>query len=151
MHDDSQRGGMYSNPRRQYSNYADNKSQNYSPSTSYNYNPAAGNMGNNGQMSQMQRRRPEQAPRFKRETINYSEKLVRQNNIIIKLLQEISDKLSNYGGVAGSTQAIQNDLAALESAHVEGQVEYDAASQESNNPAASAEHDEHFQENKEPE
>ncbi len=63
------------------------KSPNYSPSTSYNYSPQTGYAGN----SQMyQRRRPE---RFRREGPSPYDRLARQNDIIIRLLKEIRDRL----------------------------------------------------------
>ena len=58
----------------------------YSPSTSYNY----GHHGGYNGMQQHPRRR---ADRFKRETINQSDKLVKQNDLIIRLLKEIRDRL----------------------------------------------------------
>lgn len=63
------------------------KMPNYSPSTSYNY----GHQGSyNGGMQQHPRRR---ADRFKRESINLNDKVVKQNDIIIRLLKEIRDRL----------------------------------------------------------
>lgn len=62
------------------------KMPNYSPSTSYNY----GHHGGYNGMQQHPRRR---ADRFKRETINQSDKLVKQNDLIIRLLKEIRDRL----------------------------------------------------------
>jgi hypothetical protein len=62
------------------------KMPNYSPSTSYNY----GHHGGYNAMQQHPRRR---ADRFKRETINQSDKLVKQNDLIIRLLKEIRDRL----------------------------------------------------------
>jgi hypothetical protein len=63
------------------------KSPNYSPSTSYNYSPQTGYAGN----SQMyQRRRPEHV---KRDGPSPYDRLARQNDIIIRLLKEIRDRL----------------------------------------------------------
>ena len=61
------------------------KSQNYSPSATFNYNPATGLNGN-----QHPRRRND---RFRRETLNYTDKLVRQNDLTIRILKEIRDRL----------------------------------------------------------
>jgi hypothetical protein len=63
------------------------KMPNYSPSTSYNYGHQG---GYNGSMQQHPRRR---ADRFKRESINQSDRLVKQNDLIIRLLKEIRDRL----------------------------------------------------------
>jgi hypothetical protein len=62
------------------------KMPNYSPSTSYNY-------GHHGGYSGMQQHPRRRADRFKRETINQSDKLVKQNDLIIRLLKEIRDRL----------------------------------------------------------
>jgi hypothetical protein len=85
--DDSQRGGMQSVGNRKLSpqKYPE-KMPNYSPSTSYNYSPATGVTG--GQ--QHPRRRND---RFKRESLNLSDKVAKQNDIIIRLLKEIRDRL----------------------------------------------------------
>jgi hypothetical protein len=85
--DDSQRGGMQSVGNRKLSpqKYPE-KMPNYSPSTSYNYSPATGVTG--GQ--QHPRRRND---RFKRESLNLSDKVVKQNDMIIRLLREIRDRL----------------------------------------------------------
>lgn len=62
------------------------RSQNYSPSVSYNYNP-----GGTQTNQQHPRRRTD---RYKRDMHNFNDRIVKQNNTIIKLLKEISDKLS---------------------------------------------------------
>jgi hypothetical protein len=62
------------------------KMPNYSPSTSYNY----GHHGGYGGMQQHPRRR---ADRFKRESLNLNDKVVKQNDLIIRLLKEIRDRL----------------------------------------------------------
>jgi len=70
------------------------KMPNYSPSTSYNYGHQGGRQGGGqggyGGMQQHPRRR---ADRFKRESINLNDKVVKQNDIIIRLLKEIRDRL----------------------------------------------------------
>ncbi len=63
------------------------KNPNYSPSISYNYSPQSGYNGN----SQMNPRR--RNDRYRRESLNSSERVVRQNDIIIRLLKEIRDRL----------------------------------------------------------
>ncbi len=85
--DDSQRGGMPNVGNRKLSpqKYPE-KMPNYSPSTSYNYSPATG--FNGGQ--QHPRRRND---RFKRETLNLTDRVVKQNDVIIRLLKEIRDRL----------------------------------------------------------
>jgi hypothetical protein len=62
------------------------KMQNYSPSTAFNYSPATGLTG--GQ--QNPRRRND---RFKREPNNLNDRVIKQNDIIIRLLKEIRDRL----------------------------------------------------------
>ena len=61
------------------------KMPNYSPSTSYNYSPAGAFNG-----GQHPRRRND---RFKRESLPQSDRLAKQNDIIIRLLKEIRDRL----------------------------------------------------------
>jgi|WetSurMetagenome_2_1015567.scaffolds.fasta_scaffold00017_55 hypothetical protein len=84
--DDSQRGNMANvgNRKMSHPKYPE-KMPNYSPSTSYNYSPASGFVG-----GQHPRRRNEN---FKRGSLNVSEKLVKQNDMIIRLLKEIRDRL----------------------------------------------------------
>jgi hypothetical protein len=75
----------YQQMRKPYqSKYQDNR-YNSSPSMSYNYNSGNGYAG-----QQHPRRRTD---RFKRETINYSERIMKQNDLIIRLLKEIRDRL----------------------------------------------------------
>jgi hypothetical protein len=75
----------YQQTRKPYpSKYQDNRYT--SPSANYNYN--SGN-GYSGQQQHPRRR----VDRFKRETINYSERIMHQNDLIIKLLKEIRDRL----------------------------------------------------------
>jgi hypothetical protein len=62
------------------------KMPNYSPSTTFNYGQQGGYNG----MQQHPRRR---ADRFKRESINLNDKVVKQNDLIIRLLKEIRDRL----------------------------------------------------------
>jgi hypothetical protein len=63
------------------------RNPNYSPSVSYNYSPQSGFSGSNPANA---RRRPDQ---FRKDPQNNSERLMRQNDIIIKLLKEIRDRL----------------------------------------------------------
>jgi hypothetical protein len=62
-----------------------------SPSTTYNYNSNAGYNQGNGFGSQQHPRR--RIDRFKRESINYNDRMIRQNDSIIRLLKEIRDRL----------------------------------------------------------
>jgi hypothetical protein len=68
----------------------DNRENRYttspSPSTSYNYN------GNSSYSNQQQHPR-RRVDRFKRESLNSTDRLLRQNDIIIRLLKEIRDRL----------------------------------------------------------
>jgi hypothetical protein len=61
-----------------------------SPSSTYNFNTNAGYQGNGFGGQQHPRRRID---RFKRETINYNDRMIRQNDSIIRLLKEIRDRL----------------------------------------------------------
>jgi hypothetical protein len=63
------------------------KMPNYSPSTAFNYGHHGGGYSN---MQQHPRRR---ADRFKRESLNLNDKVVKQNDMIIRLLKEIRDRL----------------------------------------------------------
>lgn len=72
------------------------RNHNYSPSVSYNYNPGG------TQTSQQNPRR--RTDRSKREMHNSTDKLIKQNNTIIKLLKEISDKLSAGQSSGGGSQ-----------------------------------------------
>jgi hypothetical protein len=75
------------------SSYSNNRRGNYSPSASYNYNPASGNYSGQQQNSHPRRR----TDRFKRQNIDLQDRLVKQNDTIIKLLKEIRDRLSPSG------------------------------------------------------
>lgn len=94
INDESPRG-MNNQPNRKsnFPKYSD-KNYTYSPSTNYNYNHGANYSGNgyngNGYNGQHPRRRND---RYKRETVNSSERIVKQNDLIIKLLKEIRDRL----------------------------------------------------------
>ncbi len=85
--DDSQRSGMSNVGNRKMGapKYPE-KMPNYSPSTAFNYSPATGYNG--GQ--QHPRRRND---RFKRESLNLNDRIVKQNEMIIRLLKEIRDRL----------------------------------------------------------
>jgi hypothetical protein len=86
--DDAQRMNMQ-NPgmRKPMAGKYPSKSPNYSPSTSFNYSPQSGyNAG--GPMHPRRR-----VDRFRHETPTTSERTIRQNDIIIRLLKEIRDRL----------------------------------------------------------
>ncbi|MGB7569171.1 MAG: hypothetical protein WBM07_15025, partial [Chitinivibrionales bacterium] len=86
--DDSQRMNMQ-NPgmRKPMAGKYPSKNPNYSPSASFNYSPQSGYNGG-GQMHPRRR-----VDRFRREALNTSERTIKQNDIIIRLLKEIRDRL----------------------------------------------------------
>ena len=88
MGDDMQRG-FHHGMRKAFAD----KSPNYSPSASYNYNPAG--MHGQGGGQQHPRRRTD---RFKRETVGGMERILKQNEMMIRLLREIRDLLAAAGG-----------------------------------------------------
>ena len=99
--DDSVRSMHYSQNRKP----GMSKPQGYSPSMNYNYNgnqAQHGNHGNHGNSNfsnqQHQRRKPGQ---FKRDNHNSNDRLVKQNDIIIRILKEIRDRLPAPPAVEG--------------------------------------------------
>jgi hypothetical protein len=82
--DDSQRAAM-ANPGNRPQKYPE-KMPNYSPSTAFNYSPGTGING--GQQHPRHRN-----DRFKRESPGQSDRIFKQNDIIIRLLKEIRDRL----------------------------------------------------------
>jgi hypothetical protein len=91
-HDDSQR---VNGNRRSLSQKFAEASGNYSPSTSYNYSPGSGGYQQAQHQSHHPRRRSD---RFKRESINQYDRLAKQNDVIIRLLKEIRDRLPRSAG-----------------------------------------------------
>ena len=92
--DESSRGmPNYPNRKPGSSNY-NGKSHGYNSNSNYSYGNSMynGNSGSgyNGQQQQHPRRRVD---RFKRESISYNERIVKQNDTIIRLLKEIRDRL----------------------------------------------------------
>ena len=83
-------GSNYSGRKPSVHKYGDNKGKNYSPSASYNYQNSQGRGQGQGYQQHPRRR----IDRFKRENMNFSDKLVKQNDIIIRLLKEIRDSLA---------------------------------------------------------
>ena len=81
-------GNNYSARKETVHKYTDNKGKNYSPSASFNY------QNNRGQGQGYQQNPRRRIDRFKRESINVNDKLIKQNDIIIKLLKEIRDSLT---------------------------------------------------------
>lgn len=75
-------------PRRKQSGqkFNENSPNNYSPSTSYNYQ----NGKSRGNSRNLPRRRID---RYKRESIGSYDRLIKQNDLMIKLLKEIRDRL----------------------------------------------------------
>ena len=59
----------------------------------YNKGYNSGYSNNSGSFGAGQRPHHNKVDRFKRDPVNYSEKLTRQNDLIIKLLKEIRDRL----------------------------------------------------------
>jgi len=101
--DDSARDNMNMRKPGGQGKYGD-KGGGYSPSHSfghgsggYNNNGNYNNSGNynnaGGYNSQHQNNPRRRVDRFKRDTYNHSERLVKQNDIIIRLLKEIRDRL----------------------------------------------------------
>lgn len=102
--DEASRGMHYSANRK--SNVP--KNHNYSPSANYNYNGnqsahgshgnhsgghgSHGNHGNSGYGNQPQHQR-RKSSHFKRDGHNVNDRLVKQNDIIIRILKEIRDRL----------------------------------------------------------
>ncbi len=86
--DDSQRLNIPNHGiRKQMTEKYPEKNPNYSPSISYNYSPQTGYNGN----TQMHPRR--RIDRYRREAPNINDRIIRQNDIIIRLLKEIRDRL----------------------------------------------------------
>ena len=83
-------GSNYSGRKQSVHKYGDNKGKNYSPSASYNYQNSQGRGQGQGYQQHPRRR----IDRYKRENMNFSDKLVKQNDIIIRLLKEIRDNLA---------------------------------------------------------
>lgn len=84
--EDYSRGSQMQQGRKPYQpKYQDNR---YSPSSNYNYGYSQ-NQQFNGQGQHPRRR----VDRFRRESLNYNDRLARQNDIIIRLLKEIRDRL----------------------------------------------------------
>ena len=85
--DDSQRGNTANSGSRNMGTpkYPE-KMPNYSPSTAFNYSPGTGING--GQQHPRHRN-----DRFKRESPGQSDRIFKQNDIIIRLLKEIRDRL----------------------------------------------------------
>lgn len=83
--DDVPRGLPYQQGRKSIPpKYQDNR---YSPSANYNYN------SNGGFPPQQQYQRRRIDNRFKKDNVNYNERIMRQNDLIIRLLKEIRDRL----------------------------------------------------------
>jgi hypothetical protein len=85
--DDVPRGMPYQQGRKPLppGKYQDTR---YSPSTSYNYN-----YNSNSAYPSQQHLRRKMDNRFKRDNSNGGERLMRQNDLIIRLLKEIRDRL----------------------------------------------------------
>lgn len=126
---DQNPGKSYSGRKQSGHKYDDNKGSRYSPSTSYNYNQN-GHMRGQGQSYQQHPRR--RIDRYKRESIGSSDRLVKQNDIIIKLLKEIRDRLPKPVQIPVNTEdnEIKNGAQVSESTNdVEVSVESEKASE----------------------
>jgi len=88
--DESSRGmSNYMNRKQNPPKYGD-KNHMYSPSSNFNYGNSSynGNSSFNGQQQRTHRR-----PGYKRDNFNSNDRLIKQNDIIIRLLKEIRDRL----------------------------------------------------------
>ena len=76
------------------------KKGNYSPSANYNYNPGGNFAGQhqNQHQNQQQHHPRRRTDRYRRDVYNLTEKLVKQNDVMIRLLKEIKDKVSSGQG-----------------------------------------------------
>ena len=100
--DDVPRGLPYQQGRKSIpSKYQDNR---YSPSANYNYN------SNGGFPPQQQYQRRRIDNRFKKDNVNYNERIMRQNDLIIRLLKEIRDRLPSPP-VPAPAEGIDVDIA----------------------------------------
>ena len=90
--DESSRGMLNQPNRKPMMSKFGEKNHMYNSGSNYNsYGNSSYNNGNSNNFnSQHPRRRTD---RYKRETLNLSEKLIKQNDIIIRLLKEIRDRL----------------------------------------------------------
>lgn len=79
---------------------------NYSPSASFNYN--GGNYQNQSAQSPSSRRRPDRNGK-RHVNNNQNDRLVKQNDIIIRLLKEIRDRLPEPEQIAGLMEARDAD------------------------------------------
>jgi hypothetical protein len=103
------------------------KNPNYSPSISYNYSPQTGYNGN----SQMHPRR--RNDRYRRESLNSSERVIRQNDIIIRLLKEIRDRLPEpYYAPQAEAAEQSNEIPAAQEAWDGDENTRDASAPEKN-------------------
>ncbi|MFP4416780.1 MAG: hypothetical protein ACLFSB_05880 [Chitinispirillaceae bacterium] len=82
---------------------------NYSPSASYNYN--GGNYQHQSAQSPSSRRRPDRNNNGKRHSNNaQAERLVKQNDMIIRLLKEIRDRLPEPQQIAELMETRDSDM-----------------------------------------
>jgi hypothetical protein len=94
------------NPNR----FPPDKNGNYSPSTNYNWNPGATGGNHQGQFQQQNQHPRRRVDRYRRETYDHSERLVKQNDTIIRLLKEIRDRLPPPpGGVTPEPSELQEN------------------------------------------
>ncbi|MBD3419972.1 MAG: hypothetical protein GF398_07645 [Chitinivibrionales bacterium] len=87
----------------QFSNLYNDKNTNYSPSANYNYGHSRGHQQNHNHQNRSnskQQQPRKQQDRFKRDILNVVERMTKQNNVMIKLLKEINERL---GGPPAAT------------------------------------------------
>lgn len=103
--DDTQRPGGNTGSRNSGQPQYNGSAANYSPSTSYKYT------NNNNSFSNGQQQPFRRNDRFKRDTPNPNERLIRQNDIIIRLLKDIRDRLPSppQSEMEHTENASQND------------------------------------------
>ena len=94
-------GNNYSGRKQSVHKYGDNKGKNYSPSASYNYQNSQGRGQGQGYQQHPRRR----IDRYKRENFNFSDKLIKQNDIIIRLLKEIRDGLTGSSPIVADSES----------------------------------------------
>ncbi|MBD3315206.1 MAG: hypothetical protein GF344_05420 [Chitinivibrionales bacterium] len=85
--------------------FKDNKSPNYSPSASYNYNPSGQVNYQTPQQNNQNQHQPQHSrrrnDRHKKENSTMTDRLAKQNDVIIRLLKEIRDRLPQPGQGGG--------------------------------------------------
>ena len=134
-------------PKYQENRFSPSQGYNSQGYNSYNYQNAGGNYQGGGYGAHQQRtgaagsRRPpgpgQQDPRFRREQVNYSERIMKQNDLIIRILKEIRDRLPAPPVTA--TPSHDADVESVNhSAHIDNAEHAGAAADERHEGAADA-------------